>query len=392
MMNANFFDHFKQQAQALEQNSTFENDIPRLKAPILKINRENPQVYLRVLPTLEMLKGTTLDFGQGYRTMMWQEDGKWKNLRLPLQQGDTPLERDIAYWQDLPNSFLTGKYGVSSPSSKYTILVCKVVENNGVWSEELDTDGTPKVYQVELPVSAFSGIADLLSSSLNCPKYIDAQGNESLAPLSILSLEASFMVGVTKAKPGATSWGVNCYSNVPLGNLVGKVETKLEDLTQLNYNLDDVAPNIVNAIRKKHGTVNPHLLGEDAPQAPAQQQQYAQPQQPMTPQAPVQPATPPAQPQAPVQPATPQQPVQPATPPVQQPQAPIQPQAPVAPQQPATPPVQPQAPVTPPAQPVTPPVQPQAPVQPATPQQPETPSQPMNQQGILNDLKSTLGM
>ena len=374
MMNANFFDHFKQQAQALEQNSTFENDIPRLKAPILKINRENPQVYLRVLPTLEMLKGTTLDFGQGYRTMMWQEDGKWKNLRLPLQQGDTPLERDIAYWQDLPNSFLTGKYGVASPSSKYTILVCKVVENNGVWSEELDTDGTPKVYQVELPVSAFSGIADLLSSSLNCPKYIDAQGNEALAPLSVLSLEASFMVGVTKAKPGATSWGVNCYSNVPLGNLVGKVETKLEDLTQLNYNLDDVAPNIVNAIRKKHGTVNPHLLGEDAPQAPVQQQ-YSQPQQPMTP---------PVQQQY-------SQPQQPMTPPVQPTTPPVQPQVPVAPQQPVTPPVQPQVPVAP-QQPVTPPVQPQAPVQPATPQQPETPSQPMNQQGILNDLKSTLGM
>ena len=300
-----------------------------------------------------MLKGTTLDFGQGYRTMMWQEDGKWKNLRLPLQQGDTPLERDIAYWQDLPNSFLTGKYGVASPSSKYTILVCKVVENNGVWSEELDTDGTPKVYQVELPVSAFSGIADLLSSSLNCPKYIDAQGNEALAPLSILSLEASFMVGITKAKPGATSWGVNCYSNVPLGNLVGKVETKLEDLTQLNYSLDDVAPNIVNAIRKKHGTVNPHLLGEDAPQAPAQQ---------------------PMQPQAPVQPQQPMQPQQPVAPP-------MQPQAPV---QPATPPVQPQAPVAPPVQPAT--QQPQAPVQPQAPQQP------LNQQDILNDLKGTLGI
>lgn len=397
----NFFDHFKQEAQQLKerQNSNFEDSRPTSKSETIYISKKTPNHLLRMLPSPMMLQEQTADnWTVPYRLLEWFEDRKPRSLRLaPVPDPTDPLEADIAYWQD-NTTFLDDKFGKIRPKTYYAVLVARIIQDEtGQYVHELDTDGRVKVYHLDLRASTYARLCEKLGNEMLAP-----QG----APFSFLSLEASFVVSISKAQQGETSDQVEVYPNLPLPSLVGQIEDKLEDLRVLQYKSSEVSPDYVAKLRELHGSANggaPTGAGFQ----PQTQGGYQPPVQPQTGNQPPQQAFNqplPTQQQAPVQPQAFNQPL-----PVQQqaPQAPVQqqqaPQAPAKPQAFSQPlPTQQQAPQAPVEAPQAPTQQqaPQAPVD--APQPPAQDVPPMgaptpeaNPQGgnadLLNSLSSILG-
>lgn len=318
----NFQEQLKQQLAQQNRGERAEVDYPsnHLKHKELFIPKETNQVLVRILPP--SVSGE--NYNQMVREIFLQahnRNGKELKLNAVLSafpNVEDPLDQALINWNAqnrVPNKWNKN----ATPTKKYLANVIQLIRDpqTGQFRYETDEQGNLMVRLFKLSHSACQAINAKLTDTMLTPNF-NPDVPDSVKQYSFISSAEAFPVMISKPAKGSgqMSYGVDVYSNMPLGALPQGWETQLEDLAyqatpSYSYNKEyiDYFIDVVNGVEPvSQAQGGQQAQPQQGYQAPAMGQGFAS--------APQQPAYNMAQPQQPMNTGFNQQPV-----------APVQPQA-----------------------------------------------------------------
>ncbi len=229
------------------ERSTSTRADSKLVNPILKVNKQLPEVTVRILPPARLGDNYNVAYRNTFISTPNPEDPSkqlYLNAILPVTRGDSILEKAVAQWQAegrMPNKYK------KAPTTRYFMNVVKIINVNGQLVEERNKDGKLNVCVMDVPYGVITALNGLLIDNLNRPSF--PEGTDSTyVEYSFVSPVAAFPVTIKMPTEGSKALATILRSNIQLGPLPTDFLDSLEDLEYQATPSESLNPEYVHKV------------------------------------------------------------------------------------------------------------------------------------------------
>ena len=248
----NLLKAMQEEQQALESNSGERDEIPTPKNPVIRISKKTPELTLRILPGLAMLKGTSTNLGVRQRTIFFDLKTPKRTIENtsltlpPVYDITNPTEKKVAEWTaEGFDKRLSSKYGFSTISNSYWVNALLLEKSaTGDYTPVMNTAGVPQVYAFSI---GYSGYNKLVTAAADSDYGIkNAEGELD----TFVTLNSSYPVKFGKATQ--TEFSVQVLSNKelpPLTEYIQALAPQLDDFENVIQPTDVSQPHWFESVK-----------------------------------------------------------------------------------------------------------------------------------------------